>query len=133
MVNVFTLGIIFTSLELADYLITLITLAIEVKLETRTFVELVSENVYIVIAIVWFILELIGTRKKHYGLSLFSVVFRSIQVICLIIYAIKEIYYMIIDLKNMPNEDIDDFLRLTRKDKKIELIFTAVSFDECKV
>ena len=34
----------------------------------------------------------------------------------------------------MPNEDIDECQGLTRKDKKIaEKIFTAVSFDECKV
>ena len=127
MVNVFTLGTIFTSLELALNLLSLIGRASIGMLKTDKLVG-------IVIAIVCFILELIGIRKKHYGLSRFSVVFRSIQVICLIIYAIKEIYYMIIDLKNMPNEDIDEFQGLTRKDKKIaEKIFTAVSFDECKV
>ena len=126
MVNVFTLGIIFTSLELALNLLSLIGRASIGILKT-------DKLVVIVIAIVCFILELIGIRKKHYGLSRFSVVFRSIQVIDLIISGIININA----LKNMPNEDIDEFQGLTRKDKKIakniELIFDAVSFDECKV
>ena len=125
MVNVFTLGIIFTSLELAWYLLRLIgraSIAIYIGMLKTDMLLLVG----IVIAIVCSILELIGIRKKHYGLSRFSVVFRSISVIlCIII----EIIY----LKNMPNEDIDECQGLTRKDKKIaEKIFTAVSFDECK-
>ena len=122
MVNVFTLGIIFTSLELALYLLSLIGRASIEMLKTDHF-----WTFGIVIAIVCSILELIGIRKKHYGLSRFSVVFRSISVILCIIIEI-------IDLKNMPNEDIDECQGLTRKDKKIaEKIFTAVSFDECKV
>ena len=81
MVNVFELGTIFTSLELALYNLSLIGGASKGTLNTY-------QLVCIVIAIVCFILELYGTRKKHYGLSIFSIVFRSIQVISCAITAI---------------------------------------------
>ena len=126
MVNVFTLGTIFTSIELALYVLSLIGGASKGTLKT-------DELVFIVIAIVCFILELDGIKKKHYGLSLFSVVFRSIQVICLIIFAIMGI----IAVSSKAMENIDKFQELTREEKKIAkkiaVIITAVSFDECKV
>ena len=122
MVNVFTLGTIFTSIELALYVLRLIGGASKGILKT-------DELVFIVIAIVCFILELDGIKKKHYGLSLFSVVFRSIQVICLFIFAIMGI----IAVSTEAIENIDGFHKLTPEEKKIAknaLIIFAVSFDE---
>ena len=124
MVNVFTLGTIFTSLELALYLLFLIGSVVGFHLKPFILV-------YLVIAIVCFIPELNGIRKKHYELSLFSVAFRSIQVICLIIFGI------IIAVSSKQSEIIDQFQGLTQEEKKIAkkvaLIMLAVSFDECKV
>ena len=126
MVNVFTLGTIFTSLELALYLLFLIGSVVGFHLKPFILV-------YLVIAIVCFIPELNGIRKKHYELSLFSVAFRSIQVICLIIFAIMAI----IAVSSKAIENIDEFQELTPGEKKIAkkiaVIITAVSFDECKV
>ena len=122
MVNVFTLGTIFTSIELALYLLSLSGGML------NTY-----QRVGIVIGIVFFISELIGIKKKHYGLSLFSVVFRSIQVICLFIFAIMGI----IAVSSKAMENIDKYQELTQSEKKIAkkiaVIITAVSFDECKV
>ena len=86
MCNVFTLGTVFTSIEIALYALSLIYCAIK-------FGFILPIIIPLIIGIVCFVLELIGLKKKHFGLTIFSVVFRSIQVL---FWLVKAIVYVIV-------------------------------------
>ena len=81
MCNIFTLGIVFTSIEIGFYVLAFLGCAIKNMLETKVIM-------FLLVAIVGLVLELIGLNKKHYGLTIFSIVFRTILVIYCLIGAI---------------------------------------------
>ena len=83
MCNIFTLGTVFTRIEIAIYALYLVYCAIEYQ-SIETIIELIT---YIICSV----LELIGLTKKHFGLTIFSVVFRSIQVSYCLVKAISVI------------------------------------------
>ena len=73
MFNVFTLGTVFTSIDLVLNTLSLLACAFEARLRTLKII------IPLIIVIVCLILELNGLIKKHYGLTIFSVIFRGIN------------------------------------------------------
>merc|ERR1712018_980090 len=72
MCNVFILGQVLTGIELCLYVVSIILTFIYGK-------SIYGVIISIFIAIVCLILEFIGLTKKHFGLSIFSIVFRCVQ------------------------------------------------------
>ena len=71
MCNVFILGQVLTGIEICLYIVNIVLTFIGGNLSARILGTFV--------AIGCLILEFIGMKKKHSGLSIFSIVFRCIQ------------------------------------------------------
>ena len=72
MCNVFILGQVLTGIEIFLYVVGVVLTFIDGHINAWVIVG-------IFIAIVCLILEFIGLTKKHFGLSIFSIVFRCVQ------------------------------------------------------
>ena len=87
MCNVFTLGTVFTSIEIALCVLLLNACAFVDHLRTYGIIITITITI-LMVDFICCVLELIGLKKKHFGLTIFSVVFRSIQVLTLLVFAI---------------------------------------------
>ena len=93
MCNVFTLGTVFTSIEIALCVLLLNACAFVDHLRTYGIIITITITI-LMVDFICCVLELIGLKKKHFGLTIFSVVFRSIQVLFWLVKAIVSVFAM---------------------------------------